>query len=631
MSFSPSNLVLYKQAPARVLQVSDKITIQRDSGKEVKVRPKDIELLHAGPLAGLHLLETEPSGNLEEAWELLQGETVSLIELAEFIYGEETPVTVWFAWKALQENLYFCGTAEAVTAQPEETVAAILKERREKEEAAAQWQAYLNRVESAKVTPDDFEELGEVQRLAYGQAVTNRTLKDLGIEVVPEQAHRLLLKLGVWDETVNPYPAREGCVLSNPELDVPALPDEPREDLTALASYAIDDDNCSDPDDAISLDGDVLWVHVADAAVLVPPDSPLDLEARERGANLYLPETVSHMLPQGVTETLGLGLSERSPALSFKIVCDDTGAPRCEQIVPSWVAVQRLSYAEVDERLDESPFTEMLELTEAYRARRVANGATVIDLPEVKLSVSADGELHHLAADQTLKEGDPVGVTVDVKDLPRLKSRDLVTDAMLMAGEAVAQFLIENEIPAPFASQPPPDEPSTPETLPEKFAYRKKFKRSSLSLEPGLHAGLGIENYARVTSPLRRYSDLLVHQQLRAFLRGGEPIGEADMVIRTGLADEGGGRTARSERSSNRHWTLLHMAQNPDKDYRGILVDKRDDRGTVLIPELAIDVKLRRMADDPLGQELSVQFTRMDLPAMMFWCRRVEPPRESLS
>ena len=77
--------------------------------------------------------------------------------------------------------------------------------------------------------------------------------------------------------------------------------------------------------------------------------------------------------------------------------------------------------------------------------------------------------------------------------------------------------------------------------------------------------------------------------------------------------------------------TLLHMAQNPDKVYRGILVDKRDDRGTVLIPELAIDVKLRRMADDPLGQELSVQFTRMDLPAMMFWCRRVEPPREFIS
>jgi exoribonuclease-2 len=217
---------------------------------------------------------------------------------------------------------------------------------------------------------------------------------------------------------------------------------------------------------------------------------------------------------------------------------------------------------------------------------------------------------------------------VSVKDLPRLKSRDLVTDAMLMAGEAVALMLIENTIPAPFASQPPPDEPSVPETMAEKFAYRKKFKRSGLFLEPGLHAGLGIENYVRVTSPLRRYSDLLVHQQLRAWLRGEALIGEADMLSRVAQADLGGGSTARAERSSNRHWTLLHMQQHPDKVYRGILVDKRDDRGTVLIPELAIDVKLRGMADEQLDQEIFVQLTRIDLSDLSFSCRQVTPKPE---
>lgn len=623
MPFSSNNLVLYKQTPALVQQVADKITIERRGGKQLKVRPKDIELLHVGPLKRFQPLEVEPDGNVEEAWELLQGETVSLAELAGLIYGEETPVTVWFAWKALRAKVYFSGTREAVTACSGDEVKATLSKQREKEEQAVQWAAYLERVKSGDLVPDDFENLFEVQRLAFGQAVTNRTLKELGVEVTPEQAHRLLMKLGVWDESVNPYPAREGCIVSEPDLDTPELPDEEREDLTGLASFAIDDDHCSDPDDAISLDGDALWVHVADAAALVAPDSPLDLEARERGASLYLPETVAPMLPERVTEVLGLGLTDRSPALSFKIVCDDAGTPRCETIVPSRVAVQRLSYAEAEERLEEAPFAHLLEMTETYRARRVASGATVMDLPEVTLSVTAGGELHHLAQDPTLQQRDSVNVSVGVKGLPRLKSRDLVTDAMLMAGEAIALFLIENEIPAPFASQPPPDELLTPETLPEKFAYRKKFKRSSLSLAPGLHAGLGIETYTRATSPLRRYSDLLVHQQLRAFLRGEERIREAELVSRTGRADEGGGRSARAERSSNRHWTLVHMAQNPDKIYRGILVDKRDDRGTVLIPGLAIDVKLRRMVDEPLGKELSVQFTRMDLPALMFWCRRV--------
>ncbi|MDZ8120294.1 RNB domain-containing ribonuclease [Pontiella agarivorans] len=626
--FKPKNLVLFKKAPALVEQVGDKIVIQRAGGKQVKVRPKDIELLHEGPITGLHELDTEPAGNIEEAWELLQGETVSLTELAELIYGEETPATVWFAWQALQENLYFSGTMESVTAQPEAEVAETLAKRRAKAEEAARWTAYLERVKTAAVEPEDFEHLSEVERLAYGRAVTNRTLKELGIEVRPEKAHRLLLQLKIWNETVNPYPAREGCALAEPGLAIPTLPDEEREDLTALASYAIDDDNCSDPDDAISLDGDAIWVHVADAAALIAPESELDVEARARGANLYLPETVIHMLPEGVTEILGLGLAEKSPALSFKITCDDAGTPRCEKMVPSWVAVERLSYAEVDARMEEAPFADLLKFTEKYRARRVAHGATVIDLPEVKLSASVEGGLYNLMGEHALERREAADYSVSVKDLPRLKSRDLVTDAMLMAGEAIALFLMEHEIPAPFASQPPPDEPSTPETMAEKFAYRKKFKRSSLSLEPGLHAGLGIETYTRVTSPLRRYSDLLVHQQLRAWLRGEALISEADMLSRTAQADVGGGSTARAERSSNRHWTLLHMQQQPEKVYRGVLVDKRDDRGTVLIPELAIDAKLRRMDKVELDEEVLVQLTRVDLSDLSFSCRRVMPERE---
>ena len=72
---------------------------------------------------------------------------------------------------------------------------------------------------------------------------------------------------------------------------------EPRRDLTHLPAFAIDDEENQDPDDAVSLDGERLWVHVADVAALVAPDSEADLEARGRGANLYLPERIVNMLP----------------------------------------------------------------------------------------------------------------------------------------------------------------------------------------------------------------------------------------------------------------------------------------------------------------------------------------------
>lgn len=69
-------------------------------------------------------------------------------------------------------------------------------------------------------------------------------------------------------------------------MELPDLPDEPRRDLTGLPAFAIDDEGNLDPDDALSLDGDRLWVHVADAAALIGPDSPADIEARARGATL---------------------------------------------------------------------------------------------------------------------------------------------------------------------------------------------------------------------------------------------------------------------------------------------------------------------------------------------------------
>ncbi|MFX4531934.1 RNB domain-containing ribonuclease, partial [Acinetobacter baumannii] len=83
-----------------------------------------------------------------------------------------------------------------------------------------------------------------------------------------------------------------------------------------------------------------LFVHVADVAALVPPGSPLDEEALRRGANLYLPEGTVPMLPPGVTEALGLGLNEVSPALTFELWVSEEGELLEERVYPSWVRVK---------------------------------------------------------------------------------------------------------------------------------------------------------------------------------------------------------------------------------------------------------------------------------------------------
>ena len=589
---SQGNFVLYRQRPARVAQAGERLEIELEDGKPVKVRAKDVVLLHPGPLERLSDLQPQ-EGDLETAWELLAGGVTSLAELAELAFGDFTPSTAWETWRHVADGLYFRGAPDEVEARSAE---AVEQERQTRAARAAEreaWDAFIERVRQGHVVAEDERYLKELDDRAYGQRPDSRILRALSIADQPDKAHDLLLKLQRWDAAVNPYPLRLGMALEQPTGALDALPDEPRRDLTHLPAFAIDDEGNQDPDDALSLEGNRLWVHVADVAALAPPDSEADLEARARGANLYLPERTITMLPPEATHQLGLGLSEVSPALSFGLDLSDDGRLQDVEVTPSWVRVTRLTYDEVSQRLDEEPFKSMYQLAQLSEERRMEEEAISIELPEVKIAVH-EGE-------------------VSIEPMRPLPSRMLVSEAMVLAGEAVARFALERGLPFPFTTQPPPDTFERPSTLAEMFAVRKTLKRSQQTSIPAPHAGLGLEVYARATSPLRRYLDLVVHQQLRAFLRGDNTLGEEEVLERVGAAEAVTGSARQAERLSRRHWTLVYLLQRPDWRGEGVLVDKRGSRGTVLIPELSLEAPVTVPEDIELDTKLPLVLTGVNL------------------
>ena len=115
-SIAPASLVLYKQSPATVTAVTDKIDIKLANAKSKRVRTKDIVLLHPGPVAALAELDL-PEGELLEAWELLAGECCDLEELAALIYGEFSPASAWASWQRVAEGLYFEGSPTSIRAR----------------------------------------------------------------------------------------------------------------------------------------------------------------------------------------------------------------------------------------------------------------------------------------------------------------------------------------------------------------------------------------------------------------------------------------------------------------------------------------------------------------------------------
>jgi exoribonuclease-2 len=149
------------------------------------------------------------------------------------------------------------------------------------------------------------------------------------------------------------------------------------------------------------------------------------------------------------------------------------------------------------------------------------------------------------------------------------------------------------------------------------FALRRTMMPSQQSNMPGPHTGLGLELYAQATSPMRRYLDLIVHQQLRAYLRGQKMLGNTEILERVGATSAVSSSVRQAERLSIRHWTLVHLMQHPDWRGEGILVEKRSrNRGTILVPDLDLIVHLHLRRDLPLNSTVPLRVRGMNLPEL---------------
>jgi len=595
-------LLLYKSQPAKLVRLGDKIEIDLLSQPQSKrVRPKDISCLHPGPFTELKLLTPNPD-DLEEARSLLSGEETTLEEIAELVFNQTTASAIWSAWQIVTGGVHFHGSPHRIKARSDEEYNQEKERRAAKKARHESWQAFVERVEKKAVIDSDRAFLTEIENLALERGTESRLLQHLGRQQSRENAHALLLELDFWKASFNPYPQR--LELSADEFSVQqsqepqALADEKRLDLTELTAFAIDDDDSNDPDDAISFDGRRLWIHIADVASVISVDSPVDEIARERAATLYLPEITQTMLPRSLTDKLGIGLQEISPALSFALEVDENGTILDLEIIPSRIRVTRLSYNEAEKLLtDNHELAKILSITKAHREQRLKTGAIEIDLPECKIKAAGD--------------------RITITPLPNLKSRNLVSEAMLMAGAACAQYAKKHELPMPHAGQVPPNEmPETYDlpTLVAMFAKRRSMRPGRLSCSPQPHFGLGLDAYIRVTSPLRRYLDLVAHQQIRLHLAGLPTLDKNQITTRIAAVSSTSNRIRQAERLSNRHWTLVFLQQHPDWQGLGIVVAEWGRKSLLLIPELALEIEQSVTGNQAPGTHLQLSSPRVNLP-----------------
>lgn len=577
--------------------------------QEQKVRDKDIVLLSTSESPAKYSFEELIKYNDDqidtkicEAWELLNSDNCSDIEfseLAELVDSDFNDKKAWFIFNSLVKSLQFKLIDDKASLKfkltTAEEIEVLKKKKNEKEHEKEERQNFLMRLKQKQLLPEDSIFMGDVEAFALGKTDKSKTLADAGFSQDVEKAHKLLIDTGIWDYTRNPYPFRWGLSVQSAKEGLKSPPEEERLIVPGVA-YAIDNKWSKDPDDAIAFDGTYLWVHIADPASTVMPESSIDKAARDRGATLYIPEGASRMLAEESLSDYALGLKRESLALSFRLLLEDNCSIKECKVFKTKVNVECITYEDADQKKDSPELKPLFEIARKNIIRRNSQGAVNINLPEVHITV------------------DPDTKKVSICKITEYESADVVREMMLLAGEGAAHFAFENNIAFPYVSQEAPDIPQTlPPGLAGEFKTVKSMHRRSVGVTPAAHAGIGIGMYSQVTSPLRRYSDLIAHQQLRAFLDGRELIDKNTMLERISAGDEAAIACKKVERKSNMHWTLVYLLQNPDWTGEAVFVEQKGNLCVFMIPSLAQQTTLVPSKPLNLNDTITVKASNIDI------------------
>ena len=384
-----------------------------------------------------------------------------------------------------------------------------------------------------------------------------------------------------------------------------------RQDCRDLFTFTIDPDDAKDFDDALSLelleDGKTrVGVHIADVSAYVKPGSPLDREAQERGNSTYLVGTVIPMLPHALsnglcslveaedrlTKTCFITFNNSAEISEVKFANTVINSNKRLTYKQAYAFMQQDDLAEIrntplppkhqtgstgrslDKMTDEEMATlkkyigKLWQIAKELRERRFRKGSLDLDMTSVKIYVDEEGY-----ADRIEKEFND-------------ESHQLIEEFMLSANEQVARTIKKQDFPCIYRVHDEPEEEKLKElretmqsfgvqcgnlqkpremTLllkklkehPQGYTLKvhvlRSLKQAQYRASADGHYGLSKPDYTHFTSPIRRYSDLIVHRILDGYLcktRADSAIGEPEIRYNQDKLESLGEHISVTERNS---------------------------------------------------------------------------------
>lgn len=440
-----------------------------------------------------------------------------------------------------------------------------------------------------------------------------------------------------------------------------------RRDFRGITTFTIDPATAKDFDDALSVrkldNGNVeIGVHIADVAHYVKPDTALDKEAYWRSTSVYLVDRVCPMLPEKISNEL-CSLRPREESLCFSAVFEIDAD---HKLVDRWFgrtvifSDHRFAYEEAQEVMDagEGPYWQELTVLNAIarslRKQRFKAGAINFETDELQFKV------------------DELGETLEIFVKERKEAHLLIEEFMLLANREVATFIAKKgkgqEVPFVYRVHDLPDpeklvefqrfarelgfqmQIDTPKQIARSFnklADAAKEDEKLRLLEPLAirtmakaiyttknigHYGLAFDYYTHFTSPIRRYSDVLVHRILEANLEGVQRVDQEALEVRCKHISEKERAAMAAERESVKYKQMEYLSNKVGQEYTGVIsgiiesgifVELDESRAEGLVPfrtmgggfyqTAMFKAGTRRGEELHIGQPVRVKILRIDM------------------
>jgi exoribonuclease-2 len=616
-------------------QAGEAYQVEMASGKRTKVKTKDVLLQFEKPAPAVLMDEAKAVSadiDLDFLWEVAGQEEFGFVELGTEYFGH-APLPHEAAGLVLSLHsspIYFYKKGRGrYKAAPEQSLKAALAGIEKKKQQAVIQQQYVDELKANKL-PAAMQNI--VQQLLFKP--DKNTIEWKALEAACDELHtspqRLMLAVGGVGSPKDLHMAKflfenfpKG--LAFPDVAVPNAP--ANLPLAAVEAFSIDDVTTTEIDDAFSvvhLDGGKVRVgiHIAAPGLGIKPDDALDKLARGRMSTVYMPGDKITMLPDSIVNAFTLAEGKTCPALSLYATLDTA----------TWEVISTETRAEL------VPIANNLrhnDLDDVVNEETLASGAG--DYPRKAELTLLWGWAQNLEAGRMVKreafglkpeqnnrvdfnfyvENDVVTVSRRKRGAPLDK---IVAELMIFANSTWGKMMHDHGVPGIYRSQG------------QGVGGWNAKMQVRMVTHAAPHQGLGVDQYAWSTSPLRRYTDLVNQWQILACAENGvtaplvAPFKQKDANLFAIVSAFDAAYAAYADHQSNmeRYWCLRWLGQEDAKQVEAVVL--KDE--VLRLTEIPLIVRLPGMPPVARGAHVKLDVIRWDEVDLSIEARLLEIPAD---